>query len=217
MFGGKVTINKTDKETNQQKAQGDATLLGARYGIYQENGNKSTSLMARDLLTPDEVKQLHYKTIIFPITGYPIFRDTVMYNKFSCYKDGEIEREKHNLKDLTNTYFTVEDIKYEYQTSRGRMRDRNRQNDENEEFFKELAEMQKIKFESFINILDELFSKDIYELEYKSINNQLYIEIKFTDVPNGKLMTLKGKIPKDKYVVYLDLHNKKLEVHSKML
>ena len=95
----------------------------------------------------NEVKQLHYKTIIFPITGYPIFRDTVMYNKFSCYKDGEIEREKHNLKDLTNTYFTVEDIKYEYKTSRGRMRDRNRQNEENEEFFKELAEMQKIKFE----------------------------------------------------------------------
>ena len=30
-------------------------------------------------------------------------------------------------------------------------------------------------------------------------------------------MTLKGKIPKDKYVVYLALHNKKLEVHSKML
>ena len=40
VFGGKVTINKIDKETNQQKAQGDATLQGARYGIYQENGNK---------------------------------------------------------------------------------------------------------------------------------------------------------------------------------
>ena len=59
--------------------------------------------------------------------------------------------------------------------------------------------------------------KNVYELEYKSINNQLYIDIKFIDVPNGKLMTLKGKIPKDKYVVYLDLQNKKLEVHSKML
>ena len=30
-------------------------------------------------------------------------------------------------------------------------------------------------------------------------------------------MKLKEKIPKHKYVVYLDLHNKKLEVHSKML
>ena len=67
--------------------------------------------MARDLFTPDEVKQLHYKTIIFPIIGYPIFRDTVMYNKFSCYEKGEIERKVNSLKQLDNTYFTVEQIK----------------------------------------------------------------------------------------------------------
>ena len=30
-------------------------------------------------------------------------------------------------------------------------------------------------------------------------------------------MTLKGKILKDKNVVYLDLQNKKLEIHFKML
>lgn len=220
---GLVYLKTNTQETAEaiSKRLGKKTIesssISQSISLMDYNGNKSTSLMARDLLTPDEVKQLHYKTIIFPITGYPIFRDTVMYNKFSCYKDGEIEREKHNLKDLTNTYFTVEDIKHEYKTSRGRMRDRNRQNDENEEFFKELAEMQKIKFESFIKILDELFSKNVYELEYKIINNQLYIDIKFIDVPNGKLMTLKGKIPRDKYVVYLDLQNKKLEVHSKLL
>lgn len=51
--------------------------------IIQPN---QTSLMARDLLTPDEVKQLHYKTIIFPIIGYPIFRDTVMYISFLVMK-----------------------------------------------------------------------------------------------------------------------------------
>ena len=53
------------------------------------NGNKSTSLIARDLMTPDEVKQLHYKTIIFPIIGYPILRDTIIYKKFSSYSSGE--------------------------------------------------------------------------------------------------------------------------------
>ena len=67
--------------------------------------------MARDLLTPDEVKQLHYKTIIFHIIEYPIFRDTVMYNKFSCYESGEIERKITSLKILDSTYFTVEQIK----------------------------------------------------------------------------------------------------------
>ena len=50
------------------------------------NTTKSTSLMARDLLTSDEVKQLHYKTIIFPIIGYPIFRDTVMFISFLVMK-----------------------------------------------------------------------------------------------------------------------------------
>ena len=30
-----------------------------------------------------KIKQLHYKTIIFPTVGYPIFRDTVVYQKFS--------------------------------------------------------------------------------------------------------------------------------------
>ena len=74
-------------------------------------GNKSTSLMARDLLTPEKVKQLHYKTIIFPIIGYLIFRDTNMYNKFSCYQKGEITREVKSLKQLDKTYFTVEQIK----------------------------------------------------------------------------------------------------------
>ena len=67
--------------------------------------------MARDLLTPDEVKQLHYKTIIFPIIGYPIFRDTVMYNKFSCYEKGEIERRVNPIIEKLNEVF--KDITYE--------------------------------------------------------------------------------------------------------
>ena len=63
--------------------------------------------MARDLLTPDEIKQLHYKMIIFPIIGYPIFRDTILYTKFSCYKKGNINRKIDSLKDLSYTYFVV--------------------------------------------------------------------------------------------------------------
>ena len=63
-------------------------------------------------MTPEEVKQLHYKTIIFPIIGFPIFRDTILYNKFSCYKSGVVERTKNPLKDLSNTYFVVENINH---------------------------------------------------------------------------------------------------------
>lgn len=74
------------------------------------NANKSTSLMARDLLTPDEVMQLRFKTIIFPTKGYPIFRDTIFYKKFHCYQPGKIDRANQILRDLKDTYFTVEDI-----------------------------------------------------------------------------------------------------------
>ena len=46
--------------------------------LLNYNGDRSTNLIGRDLMTPEEVKQLHYKTIIFPIIGFPIFRDTIL-------------------------------------------------------------------------------------------------------------------------------------------
>ena len=73
--------------------------------------SKGTNLIGRPLLTADEVKQLHFKTIIFPIVGHPILRDTVFYKKFKCYKDGSIDRETTHLQKLDNTYYTVDDIK----------------------------------------------------------------------------------------------------------
>ena len=89
--------------------------------LLNYNGDRSTNLIGRDLMTPEEVKQLHYKTIIFPIIGFPIFRDTVLYNKFSCYKSGMVDRESRPLKDLSYTYFTVESINH--QVSNGRVRE----------------------------------------------------------------------------------------------
>ena len=57
----------------------ESNSISQSMSLRDYNGNKSTSLIARDLMTPDEVKQLHYKTIIFPIIGYPILRDTIIY------------------------------------------------------------------------------------------------------------------------------------------
>lgn len=68
----------------------DGKIIGGNLTNY--NGNKSTSLIGCDLLTPDEVKNLHYKTIIFPNIGYSNFRDTVIYKKLSCYSAGELKR-----------------------------------------------------------------------------------------------------------------------------
>ena len=109
------------KTNTQDTAETISRLLGSRtiesssvnYSISLTNtqGSKGTNLIGRPLLTADEIKQLHYKTIIFPIIGHPIFRDTVFYKKFKCYKDGQIERETHHLQRLENTYYTVDDIK----------------------------------------------------------------------------------------------------------
>ena len=40
VYGGKVTPVKTDEDTNTQTPQGEATLEGAVYGIYKEDGTK---------------------------------------------------------------------------------------------------------------------------------------------------------------------------------
>lgn len=90
----------------------DGKIIGGILTNY--NGNKSTSLIGRDLLTPDEVKNLHYKTIIFPNIGYSILRDTVIYKKLSCYSAGELKRKITSLEDLSYIYFTAENIETKY-------------------------------------------------------------------------------------------------------
>ncbi len=44
VYGGDVTIEKTDSETYEQKPQGEATLEGAIYGVYKEDGTKVGTL-----------------------------------------------------------------------------------------------------------------------------------------------------------------------------
>lgn len=86
------------------------TSLNYSMSFMNNSGSKGTSLIARRLLTADEIKQLHFKTIIFPTIGHPIFRDTVTYDKFSCYQKGCIQRKKRPLERLIDTYFTVDQL-----------------------------------------------------------------------------------------------------------
>lgn len=48
VFGGDVKIHKTDSETKNNKAQGEATLKGAIYGIYKEDGTKVGTITTND-------------------------------------------------------------------------------------------------------------------------------------------------------------------------
>lgn len=109
------------KTNTQDTAERISKLLGTKtletssinYSLSNINatGSKGTNLIGRPLLTADEIKQLHYKTILFPIVGHPILRDTVFYKKFKIFKDGMIERKSYPLKRFTDYYYTVDDIK----------------------------------------------------------------------------------------------------------
>ncbi len=108
------TAETISKRLGKRTIESNSVSQSANMGLFNmsanNNANRSTSLMARDLLTPDEVMQLRFKTIIFPTKGYPIFRDTIFYKKFNCYQSGKVERPNQLLRDLKDTYFTVENL-----------------------------------------------------------------------------------------------------------
>ena len=213
------------KTNTQETAEAISKRLGKRtieqssvsqsISLTNYNGNKSTSLMARDLLTPEEVKQLHYKMIIFPIIGFPIFRDTILYKKFSCYKKGMIERTVNSLKDLSYTYFTVENIKYEMKNKRGRFRDRLTK--ENQQMIEEKLENERNLFKEVEKIIKEVLTNKNYKVDYDECNNRAFMRINVDNLDNGTLIKVKNKIDNEKYHIE---NNKQdnvtiIEVHFK--
>lgn len=174
------------------------------------NGNQSTSLMARDLLTPDEVKSLHYKTIIFPNVGYPIFRDTVIFNKINCYKPGEVIREIRPLKNLTSTYYTIDAMNSKKENS-----SLTSNND-----FSEFQQMEKQILQEGIDTIKNILNNKIEKIEYKELNMRTYVLITLKDkVETKNKSIIKGKINNKKYhLEFNNIDNRSLiELHLKSL
>ena len=196
----------------------ESNSISQSVSLTNYNGNKSTSLIARDLLTPDEVKNLHYKTIIFPNIGYPIFRDTVIYKKLSCYSSGELERVVTPLVDLSNTYFTVEDIKTKYDRLYRNRNDKFIEKPEISEYdlFKE-QEQEKLK--NIVEIVQEQLKDKISLFEFKENNNRTYASFELSKPLNTKELTfIKGKINKEVYHIEIDNGNNTkstIEIHLK--
>ena len=164
--------------------------------INNSNGNKTHTLIARDLMTPEEIKQLHYKTIIFPTIGYPVIRDTYMYNKFKCYKKGDIKRKINPILDLGDTYFTVECIK-EINVNK---EDNKELNNVIKEQLKNDKEILKIGISIIKSILKNYTLKVIYE----ECNNRYFAKI--------RLQTI--KFNKHKEQIIKDLTNYHLEIKT---
>lgn len=103
-----------------QKKLGRATIetssLSQSTDPMKIGGNKTLSLMGKDLLTATEIIALKYKTIIFPTISNPIFRDTYMYSdiypQFTNVE--ELYRKVQVLKRITSNYYTVENLKSKY-------------------------------------------------------------------------------------------------------
>ena len=167
---GLVYLKTNTEETAEiiSKRLGEHTIvsnsISHSVSINNFNGNKTTSLIARKLMTPDEIKQLHYKTIIFPIIGYPIFRDTIIYTKFKCYKKGYINRSENvlNLKvsksDLIN------------------------KNDVNNKIFNEQIENDKRLLVEGINKLRKILNCPTKRVVYNIVNNRTYACIKVNNI-----------------------------------
>lgn len=166
-----LKTNTQETAESISKRLGNKTIetssLNYSMSFMNNNGSKGTSLMSRNLMTPDEIKQLHYKTIILPTISHPIFRDTVIYQKFSCYKSGCIDRKVRPLARLFNTYFTVEQLKFN-------------NNNNNQEQKIDTAEAQiRTKLVAIINEVIKIFGKVDSNVEYTKDNDipvaQLYL------------------------------------------
>ena len=194
------------KTNTQETAEAISKRLGKKtiesnsvrqsMSLMNYNGDRSTNLIGRDLMTPEEVKQLHYKTIIFPIIGFPIFRDTVLYNKFSCYKAGMIERISNPLKDLSDTYFVVEDIKYE-------VKDRKRVSTSGaNEIYEAMELSDKENLKPLEEVIEKIFKED-FDLKYnRTANHRCYMSVTIKGKLNQRdKLLLKSKVKEDMYHV----------------
>jgi len=141
----------------------ETTSLNYSMSFTNNNGSKGTSLISRRLMTADEIKQLVYKTIIFSSVGHPIIRDTILYNKFSCYTSGCIDRQKRVLQRFADRYYTVDQIK----------------NDEKKEEVKvNTKESQdRNKLIAIINEVIKIFGKIDFNVEYVKENDNIIAQL----------------------------------------
>lgn len=201
------TAEAVSKMLGQQTLE--SSSISQSISLNNFSGNQSTSLMSRALLTPDEIKNLHYKTIIFPNIGYPIFRDTVIYKKFSCYSKGEVDRKINPLKDLSDTYFTVEQIKI-----------KQKNNNEETTLYNEMNDLDKNRLQPAINIINGILKSKIKTFEFKNENGRTYVSFIIDGNLNPKeIAMIKGKVNKEKFHLNINLQEMEsiIELHLKGL
>ena len=193
----------------------EANSISQSMSFLDFKGNKSVSLIARDLLTPDEVKQLHYKTIIFPIIGYPIFRSTILYNKFSCYQSGVVDRIQKPLRQLDNTYFTVEQIRFAM-PMKFKNNNINERNKTNDNFLKEAHSAEEDKLFKCIQRIEEILKLDELNYEFKVVNYRTYAVVNLDNMLSTiQKSLLLGQLNLNEYHLIFSDDTPVIEIHLK--
>ena len=154
-----LKTNTQETAESISKRLGNQTIKSSSLNFSIGSGNSSSygnNLMARNLMTADEIKQLHYKTIIFPTNAHPIIRNTILYNKFSCYEDGVVDREERSLIKDNSKYYTVENLKLDDNTTPIKIekQDLNNINDE------------RTRLNNVIQEVLKIFNKIDFDIEY---------------------------------------------------
>lgn len=185
-----LKTNTDETAQTLSRMLGNTTLesnsINYSLGLTNINGSKSTNLIGRPLLTPDEIKQLHFKTIIFTSIGHPIFRSTVFYKNIKCYKAGCINRKINTIKKLDNTYYTVEDI--------------NKNKNTNYTIVDNTMITQKEKLEELVKSLTPELESTMYNVEYYTENHLVYAFIGFNNALSlSKLNNISKLINENKY------------------
>ncbi len=182
----------------------ESNSISQSMSLSRYDGNKSTSLMARELLTADEIKQLHYKMIIFPTVGYPIFRDTIIYKDFKIYKSGTINRNINNLENLNYTYFTVEDIHYD-----------SNQSQESNKMLDDEYKKQKKLFNDILTSIQRIYVDVNFKTKFKIVNSRVVLKIECDKILNQQQILKLTADWKEKYHLYFKSKENKqfIDVH----
>ena len=166
-------LGKSTVETNSMSKSTDPMKVGA---------NQTTSLMGKELLTVTEIIGLKYKTIIFQTVSNPIFRDTYLYSDvYPKYKNMDVlERNTSILKRITSNYYTVEELKNNYDNL-------------NNEYIKHATEMiqnvyQQQMNKKINNIAKKQFFKESYVINNDSIASRIMENILYNYNGNIKLL-----------------------------
>ena len=179
-------------------------LLSVVESLYNTKGIfKNTSINTLQSLSPSD---------------YPIFRDTVIYKKLSCYSSGELKRKITPLEDLSYTYFNVEDIQTKYDRL---YRNRNNKEINKEElsFYDKFKTEEINKLNNIVNVVNDLLKDKIKLFEFKENNNRTFASFELKEPLNTKeSIFLKGKINKEVYHLEIDNGNNTkstIEIHLK--